>query len=263
MIRDFMDGLPLFAVLLVTIVVVLSAIEVGYQVGAWRIRERVFDSEAQLSAMTGANLALLAFIMAFSFSQAGAHHDKRKSLILDEANAIGTAYLRAGLVEEPQGQEIRRLLEEYTAVRAQLAEANPIDPRQMIASSVELQTRMWRQVEELAGSHPPNALDSLLVQAINEVFDIHERRVAAGLRNRIPASIWAALLALLVFSMLGLGHFSGVKGRRNPVSSTTLALSFSMVVFIIADLDRPTAGLVKADQSAILELNQRFSASHR
>jgi len=258
-----MDSLPLISVLLITVVIVLSAIELGYRIGLWRTREKSNDSEAQLSAMTAANLALLAFIMAFSFGQAGAHHDQRKALILDEANAIGTAYLRAGLVDPKRGNAIRELLQEYTAVRAQLGSSADQDPGPIIEASVVLQIKMWHQLEAQAQSAPTDGMDSLLVRAINEIIILHERRVAAGLRNRIPTSIWIALVSLLVLSMLGLGHFSGVKGSRNPVSSTALALSFSMVFFIIADLDRPNAGLVKTDQSAILELNQRLSKSPR
>jgi hypothetical protein len=262
-IRDAIDSLPLFNVLLVTVALVLVTIEIGYRIGAWRIKEKVFDSEAQLSSMTGANLALLAFIMAFSFSLAGSHHDKRKVLILDEANAIGTAYLRAGLIDPTHGETIRRLLQEYTAVRARLADDHTQDPRQAIEDSVELQILMWRQLEEIAQNDSTDGMDVLLVRAINDLFDLHERRVAAGLRNRIPSSIWVALLSLLGLSMLGMGHFSGLKGARNPVSTTALALSFSMVIFIIADLDRHNAGLVTTDQSAILELNQRLSKSPR
>ena len=94
------DGMPLPLVLVVTIAIVLLAIEVGFRIGLWRSKNREFDSEALLGAMTGANLALLAFIMAFSFSLAAGHHSARKRLILEEANAIGTVYLRAGLIDQ-------------------------------------------------------------------------------------------------------------------------------------------------------------------
>ena len=82
-------------------------------------------------------------------------------------------------------------------------------------------------------------MDSLLVQSINQVLDLHEKRVSAGLRNRIPPSIWVALYVVLLLSMVGMGFHSGMKGSRSPVPSAALALSFSMVLFLIADLDRP------------------------
>ena len=258
MIRETLDELPLIGILLLTVVVVLVAIEVGFRIGLWRSRSREFDSEALLSAMTGANLALLAFIMAFSFSQAAEHHSNRKRLILEEANAIGTMYLRAGLINPEQGEQIRDLLKQYIEVRLTVARQTDFDPARMIANSLDLQEQIWDQIELLAQDHEPDEFDALMVESTNALFDIHEHRVSAGLRNRIAPSIWAALGALLILSMLGIGHFSGMKGRRNPVASTALALSFSMVIYLIADLDRPVGGLVRADQSAILGLSERL-----
>jgi hypothetical protein len=259
MLRDTLDLMPLPMVLVITTAIVLSAIEVGYRIGVWRKTTSTFDSEAQLSAMTGANLGLLAFILAFSFSQAGNHHSNRKQLIMEEANAISTAHLRAGLVNKTEGEKIRELLVQYLDIRASIAPSRDFDPTRMIAESVELQAEIWAQVQQISEYDNVNELDALLVETINAIFDIHEKRVAAGVRNRLPASIWYGLLVLVSLSMLGIGHFSGMKGKRNPISSTALALSFSTVVFLIADLDRPTSGLVQADQWAILQLQERLS----
>ncbi len=84
--------------------------------------------------------------------------------------------------------------------------------------------------------------------------------MAAGLRNRVPPTLWATLFVLLPLSMIGIGYFSGIKGARNPVASTGLALSFSLVIFMIADLDRPSSGLMMADRSAITDLQKRISS---
>jgi hypothetical protein len=99
---------------------------------------------------------------------------------------------------------------------------------------------------------------SLLIQSINKVFEVHEDRISAGLHNRIPPSIWVALYVVLLLSMLGMGFHSGIKGSRSPLPSAALALSFSMVLFLIADLDRPTSGLVQPDQTMMIELGERF-----
>ena len=101
---------------------------------------------------------------------------------------------------------------------------------------------------------------AISMSAINKVFDVHERRVAAGLRNRVPPTLWATLFLLLPLSMIGIGYFSGIKGARNPIASTGLALSFSLVIFMVADLDRPSSGLMMADRSAITDLEKRISS---
>lgn len=257
MLRELMDSMPLWVVLILTIIAVLLAIELGYRTGLWRRTRIEFDSEALLSSMTGAHLALLAFILAFSFSMAAGHHSTRKQMILEEANAIGTAYLRASLVAPEQGDKIRLLLRDYTTLRAGIRDRS--EAVRMIAESEALQDAMWLEIEVLAHKRGDDEMDALLAAAINSVIDVHERRVAAGLRNRVPPTLWVTLYSLLTLSMIGIGYFSGMKGARNPIASTGLALSFSLVLSMIADLDRPSSGLMMADRSAITDLQKRIN----
>lgn len=257
MIRELMDSLPVWNILLFTIVAVLVAIELGYRTGRWRSQSQAFDSEALLSAMTGAHLGLLAFIMAFSFSMAAGHHSERKKFILEEANIISTAHLRAQLIAEPYRGGIGGHLGDYAALRASVNSTT--DPKQLIADSEAIHTQLWQQARSMIAEAEPSEIDALMIESLNALFDIHEKRVAAGLRNRVPPSIWVALFTLLVLSMAGIGYFSGMKGHRNPIASTGLALSFSMVLFLTADLDRPTSGLVQADSSAINTLSERLN----
>lgn len=255
MVRDLLDGMPVLATFFLTLVIVLLAIEAGFRIGLYHNRLRGAEREAPLSAMTGAHLALLAFIMAFSFNMAAGHYDARKALVLQEANALGTAYLRAGLVPDPARGEIRRLLRDYTAARASVLERSP---RETIYLSETLQLEMWHQIQQLASAGAAGELEALLVTSINEVIDLHSERVSAYLRKRIPASIWAVLSVLLVASMLGMGYFASMNNRRNPVATTGIAISFSVVMFLISDLDRPAEGLLRVDQSAIIELDERL-----
>ena len=257
----FHDSIPLVAILIVTLLVVLVAIELGYQAGRWRLAQLggKNESEAQLSSMTGAHLALLAFIMAFSFSMAAGHYQERRELVQKDANAIGTAYLRATLIEGPESAAIQRLLVDYTAERARVS--STADADQLLRRSDEIHAAIWQHVQRLIASTSPSVLHSLLVQSVNEVFDVHDERVAAGLKNRVPLSLWLVLAALLTLSMLGIGYFSGNKGHRNPIASTGLALSFSLVLLLIADLDRPTGGSVRADQFAMITLLEKLQQS--
>lgn len=255
------DGFPLTGILIATLIVVLSAIEVGYRTGRWRLGKLggKNESEAQLSAMTGAHLALLAFIMAFSFNMAAGHFQERRGLIQEDANAVGTAYLRASLIQAPEAATIQALLVEYTVERARVTSMEDAD--RLLRRSDELQAEMWKEAKALTQRQTPNVLHSLLIQSLNEVFDVHEERVAAGLKHRVPYSLWLSLSALLTLAMLGIGYFSGLKGQRNPIASTGLALSFSLVLLLIADLDRPTGGMVRADQSAMSDLLENLQQS--
>ncbi|MEH6517515.1 MAG: hypothetical protein V7742_12580 [Halioglobus sp.] len=256
MIRDFIDSMPLWGVLLTTITIVWVSTEVGFRTGVSRSNKPDFDNETQISAMTGANLGLLAFLLAFTFSMAAGHFDARKQIILDEAKSISTAYLRTSLLPGEASTRIGGLLRDYTAVRSSVVQG--VDVIVVIRKSKLLQAQMWQEVEALVAAGDLTVMHSLLIQSINQVFDAHEDRVAAGLHNRIPPTIWVALYSVLLLSMLGMGFHSGIKGSRSPVPTTALALSFSMVLFLIADLDRPDAGLVTPDQTALLELNKQF-----
>ena len=259
MVGDFIDSIPLWGVLFTTIFVVWVAIEVGFWSGFSLGKKSGFDNETQIASITGAHLALLAFILAFTFSLAASHHNARKLVILDETNAIETAYLRTFLIADPQGDKIRALLRQYTALRAQAGDADKTT--EILDGTTPLQDQIWQQIEALAEGDQFTVKHSLLVQAINDMFDLHEKRVFAGIRDRIPRTIWLAVYAVLLFAMIGMGFHSGIKGARSPIPSAALALSFSMVLFLIADLDRSSSGLLRADQSSIIELRERLEHS--
>ena len=256
MIRDFIDSMPLWGVLLMTVTIVWVATEVGFRIGLSRSNKPDFDNDTQISAMTGANLGLLAFLLAFTFSMAGGHFDARKKIILEETKVISTAYLRTSLLPGEASARIGVLLRDYTDVRSIVV--GDVDVVAVIRKSELLHAQIWQEIETLVAGGDLTVIHSLLIQSINQVFDAHEDRVAAGLHDRIPPTIWIALYTVLLLSMLGMGFHSGIKGSRSPVPTTAIALSFSMVLFLIADLDRPDSGLVTPDQSALFELNKKF-----
>src|SRR5262245_51151559 len=111
-----LDALPLWALFIVILLVVLLSVEFGYRLGRYRRRRHEEEKEAPLGTMVGAILGLLAFILAFTFGLAATRFDTRRQVVLDEANAIGTTYLRAGMLPE-QGQQVRGLLRDYVAAR--------------------------------------------------------------------------------------------------------------------------------------------------
>jgi hypothetical protein len=252
--------LPILVILIITIAVVLAAIELGYRVGRWRLSASngEVETDAQLSAVTGAHLALLAFIMAFSFSMAAGHYQDRRELILADANAISTAYERASLIAAPESQDIADTLYTYLSERVAVTSVQNADS--LLSRSEELQDAMWASMRALLAREDPSVLHSLLIQSLNEVSDVHDRRVAAALKNRVPRILWGILVALLALAMLGIGYFSGARGTRNRIAGTSMAISFSLVLLMIADLDRPTGGTVRADQSPLIDLRDRLQA---
>ena len=143
-----LDALPLWGVFIVILLIVVLSVEFGYRLGKYRRRRREEEKEAPLGTMVGATLGLLAFILAFTFGLAAARFDARRQLLLDEANAIGTTYLRAGMLPE-RGEEIRGLLRDYVRTRLEAVQSGKLE--EGIRRSEDIQPRQEPK-EDLAVS---------------------------------------------------------------------------------------------------------------
>lgn len=203
--------------------------------------------------MVAATLGLLAFILAFTFGLAANRFDTRRQLLLDEANALGTTYLRAAMLTE-RGEEMRALLRRY--VDARLEGIQPGKLAQGIRQSEDLQDRMWKLTVPIAQENPDSIVVGLFVQSLNDVIDLHAKRLTTGVRNRIPLAIWAALYGIAIFSFAAMGYHSGLSGTNRSLVILAVAFTFSVVIGLIADLDRPQEGILKVGQEALLDLRQ-------
>lgn len=249
------SSIPLLALCLCTILLVFAGFEAGWHLGQRR-RHRHGESDAPVGAIVGATFGLLAFLLGFTFNLAATRFEQRKLLVVQEASAITTAYLRSDFLPEPQRSAIRADLRTYAAVRAQGVTwlLNP-DNEQRVN---ELQNRIWANtVAAVTGEN--TFLDNLLVQAVNALYDTDASRVAAG-RNQVPDSIWFALYLATFLGMMTAGYQFGLAGERRWVSVILLVLSFALVITLIADLDRPQTGFVQVSQQPLLDVIQQIQA---
>ena len=247
-----LESLPIPGVFAVVVALILVSCEIGHQFGLLVQRRTVEVIPAALGPMVGGLLGMLAFVLAMTFSMAASRYDLRRANVLDEANAIGTAYLRSDLIDAQHGAEVKKLLREYVDIRLRAVNgAAPMDAA--IRRSVEIHQLMWNQVAAAALS-APGTNTSLMVQATNAVIDIHENRVNAGLHSRIPRSIWLALVAISVLTMMTMGTQTGLMGRRALVAVIPLSLAFAALIVLVVALDRPQKGLIKVSQQAMVDL---------
>ncbi len=254
-----LDRIPIWAFLLLTFAIVLIAIELGFRIAGYR--KKVNEAaQAPVGSISAATLGLLGFMLAFTFGIAATRFDTRRQLILTESNAIATTYLRAGYIAEPERTEIRRLLREYVNLRAKRATAEQI--QHLLDASNQLQDLMWAQAVQVA-TKTPNDVVSLFIDSLNQVIDLHSERVFAALMSRIPSPIWLALGTLTILAMISLGYMAGIGGGRCPVVTTTLALGFTAVIFLIVDLDRPSEGFVQVNLQPMVDLQQRLAETTR
>ena len=249
------DATPLLGVFLATTLVGLLAAEIGFRLGIFSARRSEEERKANIDAMVGSTLGLLAFVLAFTFGMATSRHDTRTQLVLDDVIAIRTVDLRAQLLPEPYRGEIRALLREYVDVRLK----GVLDPGELpraLARSEELQDQLLSRAVALGREIP--ALAPAYTQATIQMIDLHSKRVTAAVSNRIPVPIWVALYCLLVLAMGLAGYHAGIAGRRSFVAMITVVLMFAAVISLIADLDRPQEGLFRVSQQAMLELQTRL-----
>jgi len=257
------DSLPIWAFFLGTILIVMASIEVGYHLGTVAHQSEE-EKESPVSGVSGAILALTAFMLAFTFGIVADRYDARKGLVREDANALRTTYLRAAFLPEPDRTETRRLLKQYLDLRLAFAQGNRVDPEQLSATQVQtsrIQGRLW----DIAVAHGGRDLNSdvaaLYIESLNEVFTIHATRIAVGVQARIPMEIWLVLYGLVILGMMSIGYHTGIAGSKRSNAGFILALSFAMVIVVIASLDRPGA-YVRVSQQPLADL-RAFMAADR
>jgi hypothetical protein len=227
----------------------LALIEAGRRIGVRRLAADPEGARAGTGAIEGAVFALLGLLIAFTFTGAASRFDDRRHLVIEETNAIGTAYLRLDTLPADAQPALReafrryldtrleayRVLPDLTAAQAALARANAI------------QAEIWGQA--VAAVRAPGALSAapiLLLPALNEMFDITTTRTMAA-RTHPPAIVFAMLFALGLASALLAGYAMAGSRSRGWLHALGFAAVMAASVYIILDLEFPRLGLVRVD----------------
>jgi hypothetical protein len=244
-----LDALPLWAVFVIAVVIMLASADSGYRLGGFRRARSEDEKEGPVGAMVGSTLGLLAFLLAFTFNMAATRLDTRRSLLQQEANAIGTTYLRAATLTE-RGAEIRALLREYTDLRIEVART--LDIEEAARRSEAIQSRLWADATRMAQVQPESIVVGLFIQTLNEVIDIQAMRLTA-LRARVPPGIWITLAALVVIAFAGMGYHAGLSKTRRSPAAVAFIIGFAVVIVVTVDLDRPFEGWLRTSQQPMID----------
>jgi hypothetical protein len=243
-------GLPAMAAALLLVFAV--SIEVGFRFGRLARSRATSETHSLTGVLQSALLGLLALLLGFTFSMAADRHDSRQRLVVQEANAIGTAFLRAQLLPEPRRDEAVPLILRYLDARVAFLTSSA--PPSSDSDVPALQRKLWSTtsgVDEL-----PTATAMLYVQALNAVFDEEGKRSAA-FYNRVPEAALTVLVLLAAASLAVLGYGAGLAGRRSTMCMLT-SLLVIIVVLLIIDLDRPRSGLIVIDETSLVELSKEL-----
>ena len=258
------DSIPIGAVFSLMVVIALLAIEFGFWLGRHGKRKMDEGSLPPVATVVGAVLGMMAFVIALTFGSANGRFDERKSALLADVTAIQTAYLRANLLPEPHRTTVRSLLRDYVHVRVGIVYAYGLPDRlELVQRRAEaLQRLMWSHVESLSKIEGNSRIQVLFASALNDVFNLHTKRVVLGAYYQIPVFVWMALLFASTVAMFAVGYqFGASGGRRIVVANLALSLTFALVMLLAIDLDRTGEGLIAVNQQPMMDLYQSMNRS--
>jgi hypothetical protein len=256
------DFTPVWLLFSGAVLLVMLSIEAGYRMGHRSRRRSEDEKESPVSAIAGSVLGLVVFMLAFTFGIVSDRYDSRKGLVREEANSIGTTYLRTEFLPEPDRTESKALLKEYVADRLATVETlrtGRMTAEQMTASlakSGQTHNRLWEIAVTNARKDMNSDVAALYIESLNGLIDLHALRVAVALQARVPSGIWAALASLTFFGMVAVGYQMGIAGSKRSLAQPILALSFSLVIALIAALDRPQGSYIKVSQQPFVDLHR-------
>jgi hypothetical protein len=245
---------------IVVAAIIFGATAAGILVGRVLAKRREGLKEP-LGAVQAALVGFVALLLAFGLTMAVGRYENRRSVLVDEANAIGTTYLRAETIAEPMRSASLGLLKQYTDARIDLSDSVPDSSRFRAASdrAVEIQNELWALAGRTLNNAPMASAPRLYVESLNEMIDAHTTRVAA-LDNRIPQPVlWlqilASALALGILAMFLAAHDRGV------LMALLAAGLVTVMLLVIFDLDRPHRGTITISDRPLTTLRESMNAA--
>lgn len=244
-------SLPSWVVALLLVAVIGGATVAGFALGRY-LRQHQEALREPFGVLQGALLGVVGLILAFGLTLAVGRYQDRRTATVEEANAIGTSYLRAQLIAEPERSRSLALLRSYTDLAIKISREVPGSEgmRHTTLAEGALQRRLWRLAGRSIDSAPLASAPRLYVDSLNETFDDQEARLSS-LTNRVPGAVLALEVfgAAIAVGLLAL-HIS-VLGR-GIVAMLAAGALVTLLLLVTFDLDRPTRGLIKVPDAPLV-----------
>jgi len=234
----------------------LAATEAGYQIGRRFVATTTDSTKTQINTIQASLLGVLALLLGFTFSLSLQRYDSRSQAVISEANAMGTAMLRAQLLPATVRTETQNLLREYLDLRV-LAGTISLDQAEersaVLRESGQVLDSLWRNALRAADQDASPVTTGLFIQALNELIDAYGTRDAA-LNRHVPEAVLFLLFGTFILTACLVGFASGVAGHRASFPTYILVALIVFLVFIVIDLDRPRRGLIEVSQQSLVDL---------
>lgn len=220
--------------------------------------KRLDQEDKLITLIQGGLVTLLGLLIGFIFSMAVGRYDARVGLIVKEANAIGTTWLRSATLEDPARTQTQELLRKYVSVRHQFLDSgnDAQQYQQSLSSTSDLQTRLWSIASDYALTHR-DPITGLYLSTLNDSIDATEERMAAG-EDRVPSEAWM----LLLFIGFVLTIFIGMKvTAHSEILNIMLPLVIAGALALTLDVDSPRYGFIKLTQPSMDRVAQQINGS--
>ena len=251
---QLLDPIPVIAVFIGFVIVALVTYEIGFRLGRWWQLRSPGQQEGPTDMMVGSILALLAFLLAVTMGMASDRFDARRGLVRDEANTIGTTFLRAGYLAAPYGKDIENLLREYVPLRIESSNQTQLEAD--YTRSKKIHDELWTQAKELVRETPDTEVKALFIDSLNELIDLHTTRMTARIYSRVPETVVLVLVIGAVLTMGVVGYSAGLTSRRGMLSAVMLIIALGAVLTLVIDLDRPREGFLQVSQQPLIDLHE-------
>ncbi len=234
----------------------LGSAEAGFWAGRKLHLTKDEARRSQIGGVQAATFGLLGLLLGFTFSMAVGRYEARRSLVLKEANAIGTTWLRAELLSDAHRAAVEELLRRYVHVRLeyQALVRDPAKATEGLLLSSEIENQLWWHAKD-AAKEAPTPLTVSFITALNEMIDTDAERVAAA-RNQIPTGVWMLLALVAGFGSFTSGYGSGACGTRSAFTSFLLPGMIIVVIMLIFDLSHSQQGIIGISQQPLIDLQQ-------
>ena len=247
---------------IVLTLVMLALMEIGRRIGNRHLTPDIAETRKGLAAVDGVIFSLLGLLVAFTFYGAAERFDARRKLVIDEADAIASAWSRLDMLEQDDRRDLQNLFRQYLDARMgtyrKPSEAAAAETS--LARSLKLQDEIWQHALAACARPSPLPLANLLIPSLNQMFHVAHARVATA-RIHPPKIIFATLIALMLISAVMVGH--GMAGRKSHSWTHIVSYVITMVavIYLIFQLEYPLLGFIRMESvdRVLAELRQRMN----
>ncbi len=232
-----------------------GAIELGRQTAAYIHIHDDVNRKEQTAAIRDGLFVLVSLLLGFTLTLAVSRFTERRTRLVEEAISIGTTYLRAATLPQPYRDHARDLLRHYVDARLDLAGLDAARFAEATNHSKRIQAQLWADAAAVAQTDR-TAVTATYINSLNETIDLDEKRIAA-FENRIPLPVWFLILSVSVIAIFSRGL---TLTRRFWLTLVLSPVTIAIVVALVADLDSPSAGLLRLDNRAMQRLKSEFNS---